>query len=195
MINKNLSSLQDRSLDFFSRYFISNENVRPKRPMSATIKRQPEEVAALLSDIKNLPLFLENLEQVESLVNGGATWYFKSENEQSYSVKIPMITEFQRLEDGFVWASEDKVGFKYSVAIQLEKARANRGTIVRMMVLYDSLAGDLVGVFEKVFGNDAEILSKKNLQRLKAFCEIGHVPTTAGQPSGRDEDKPESMKH
>jgi uncharacterized membrane protein len=182
-----------RSSDFFARFV--KQDVTPKRPFSTTINRSIQEVSAILDDIQNLPLFLENLEEIESIVDGRYQWRFRNEENSTEKLFIPMSMDSGRTKNGYVWETEDGVGFRYSMAILLEPASAGRGTVARIMVLYDSIAGDLVSIFEKIFGNDADIMAKKNLQRLKAFCEIGHVPTTVGQPSGRDEDQPLTLKH
>lgn len=188
----NIENQNQPSPDFFTRY---NKEEAHKRPMSVTIKRSLEDVSAIVNDIQNLPLFMENLEAIESVVDGHYNWRFRDEDDYNLELRIPMVVELNKLKNTYVWESEDAAGFKYSVGLILEHAAANRGTVARMMVMYESAAGDLVGLFEKLFGNDAEMLSKRNLIRLQAFCETGHVPTTQGQPSGRDEDKPSSMKH
>ena len=166
-----------------------------KRPMSATIQKPKSEVFALLSNIKNFPHFLENLEEVDAGDQGKTTWHFRDSVMGGDKLSIPMQLEGESGAQELTWKASDKAGFGYSIAIRLEDAQAGRGTVVRMQVQYDSLAGKLAGMFEKIFGNDAEILTKKNLQRFKAFCETGHVPTIVGQPSGRDEDTSTTTKH
>ncbi len=178
----------------FAKYF--PEDGTGKRPLTQTIhKKTPAEVFTLLKNLDNLPQFFENLSKVESLGPNKANWYFKNNSPSFDSFSVPMSLEFDTNNQGLVWKAEDAAGFDYSVAIELQTAPANRGTIVHMMVAYDNLAGEIAGKFEKLFGKDAEMTSKKNLYRLKAFCETGSVPTTEGQPSGRDEDQPQELKH
>lgn len=193
MVNENLIphppglNLQQptRSLDFFARY--KTEELPSKRPYSVTIKRPLEDVSALLNDIQNLPLFMENLASIESVVDGKFNWRFRDEENDGMEFQIPMVIEMNKVKNTYIWESEDGAGFKYSVGLILERAAGNRGTIARMMVMYDTIAGDIAGMFEKLFGKDAEMLTKKNLNRLQAFCETGHVATTKGQPSGRED--------
>ena len=87
------------------------------------------------------------------------------------------------------------MGFVYTLAIHLEPAQYGRGTVARLIVSYDATSGAIASIFEKMFGGDATLLSRKNLQRLKAFCETGNVPTTDGQSSGREEDLVVPLKH
>jgi uncharacterized membrane protein len=184
---------QTRS-ELFAKYY--PQEGQGKRPMSITVhKRQMSEVFNLLKNLENFPQFFENLSKVELQGEGKANWYFRDNSPSFDSFAVPMSVEFDRNNNGMVWKAEDKAGFNYSVAIELAEAPAQRGTVVRMLVAYDNLAGEIAGKFEKLFGNDAEMISKKNLFRLKAFCETGSVPTTEGQPSGRDEDLAPELKH
>lgn len=199
MDNQKVSSSQKASPlkkyknEIFAKYYA--EEGKAKRPVSETVNKSPAEVFNLLQNLDNFALFFENLEKVEKLDAQRATWYFKNHSPTLKGFSVPMKIEFDRNNHGLIWKAEDGAGFNYSVAIELEPAQAGRGTIVRMMVAYDNLVGEIGGFFAKLFGQDAEVLSKKNLQRLKAFCETGHVPTIEGQPSGRDEDQSPEMKH
>jgi uncharacterized membrane protein len=179
--------------EIFAPYFAADGEA--KRPLSTTIQKSQAEVAAVLRNLQNFPFFFENLESVQTLTDKRSTWNFKNVNDLEMSLAIPMSIQVDVFDQGMIWQSEDAAGFKYSVAVQLETAAAGRGTIVRMMVAYDNLAGEIAGVFEKLFGKDAMIMSRKNLQRFKAFCETGHVPTTEGQSSGREEDQSTESKH
>lgn len=177
----------------FAPYFA--DEAAAKRPHSVTINKPQDEVFLVLRNLDNFPHFFEKLEKVESFAEGSFVWHFRDDTAADGSFAIPIQMKFGENRDSLMWKSEDGAGFAYTVAIKLEPAQAGRGTIARMMVAYDNMVGELAGKFEKFLGKDAEILSKKNLQRLKAFCETGHVPTTQGQPSGRAEDLEPSMKH
>ncbi|MBC7457973.1 MAG: hypothetical protein H7235_06820 [Bdellovibrionaceae bacterium] len=176
----------------FGQYF---KDIDPeKRPFSATINKPLNEVYALLSDTKNFPLFFENLEKIEEVKGEKSKWHFKNTFEQS-TMAIAMKTALEKNGESIQWTSEDGAGIKYDIAAQLFPATGGRGTVVHMLVSYETKIGAVMGFFEKLFGVDADVLTKKNLQRFKAYCETGHVPTTEGQPSGRDEDQSETMKH
>jgi uncharacterized membrane protein len=190
MPSKNISA-QKNKRDFFkanpvfANYFKGEEPA--KRPVSETINRPVTEVTSLLTNIKNLPLFLEYLEMVEAGKGTNTQWHFKNNASSSKALVVPV--NFKTVEgEGVYWQAEDSAGFQYSVGVQIMAAPAGRGTVVRMMTAYESAIGEAAGVVQKLFGKDAEATSKKNLQRFKAFCETGHVPTTEGQSSGREED-------
>jgi len=164
--------------DFFTRY--NKVEAARKPPMSVTIKRSLEDVSAIVNDFQNLPLFMENLETIESVVEGHYNWRFRDENDYRLELRIPMVVELNKLENSYLWESEVEAGFKYSVGLDLERAAADRGTVARMMAIYECSPGDLAGRYEKIFGKDAEMVSKRSLFRLQAFCETGYVPAILG---------------
>ncbi|QDK45672.1 hypothetical protein DOM22_11200 [Bdellovibrio sp. ZAP7] len=171
------------------------EHDEKKLPLSMTIhKKTPEEVFQLLKLPENLPYFFENLSKTEFVSENKNKWFFDANEESPEAFDFVMQSEFDENSPALLWRSEDGAGFDYSVAIELERAQANRGTIARMTVVYDNKAGKFASLFEKFMGKDAETVSRKILGRIKAFCETGSVPTTKGQPSGRAEDLPQ-LKH
>lgn len=162
--------------------------------MSETIQMPGAKVFKLLNQIKNFPYFLENLEKVEFAGNSLYKWHFKNRDEidsdLAVIIKLKSIGKHKLL-----YTTEDGAGFKYAVAIEISPAQANRGTIVRMKTSYEGATGDFVSKIEKLFGKSADTITRKTLQRLKSFCETGHVPTIDGQSSGRDEDQSPDLKH
>lgn len=190
---KSSETARQTQMRLFEKYF--PEEGLGKRPFSVTInKKSVAEVYSALKNIENLPYFFEHLEKVQMKNSNQGEWHFR-DSEQNTVVSMPMNIETDDMASSLVWKSETSAGFNYSIGIFLEPAAADRGTVVRMLVAYDTLAGKTIGRLEALLGKDAMISSKRNLYRLKAFIETGHVPTTEGQPSGREEDKPQSMKH
>lgn len=180
-------------LRLFEKYF--PEDGLGHRPFSLTIsKKSPQEVYTILRNLENLPSFFEHLERVQIINADQADWYF-NEAGIAESVQVPMQLEGDEEAFTLIWKTGTSAGFDYLVGIYLENASAGRGTMVRMLVTYDNMIGEVAGKIERLFGKDAMLTSKKNLYRLKAFIETGHVPTTQGQPSGRDEDEGDQLKH
>ena len=160
------------------------EEAKSRRPHCDTIRKPIGEVAQILANLRNFPEFFEHLEKVESSETGETKWHFRSGHE----LVLPMKRVTSPDANLFIWRSEDDAGLDYTLAIELVEAQANRGTIVRIMTAYASRASGLLAKLEAIFGEEANVMAKRNLQRFKAYCETGHVPTTEGQPSGRDED-------
>ena len=74
------------------------------------------------------------------------------------------------------WKSIPGTKMDISGAILLSAASAGRGTIVQLIF------GPTLSV-----GKIAEAQALISLKRLKAFLETGEIPTTEGQPNGREE--------
>lgn len=160
------------------------DDIKYKRPFSATINRPIDFVSEKLRVLENYPIFFENLKKVETIGEKKSKWFFKSEEE----LMAPMQLIKESSNHFLVWKTEDAAGFDFTFAVSVEEAQANRGTIVRIMSIYDSKTSDILSKLEAVLGTNASITMKKALQRFKAFCETGHFPTVEGQPSGRDKD-------
>ena len=78
------------------------------------------------------------------------------------------------------WKNQATATVQGTLSFSLKKAPANRGTIL-----------SAVATFEKLKSHDEEPSDLMNvfLKRMKALIETGEIPTTKGQPSGRDEIK------
>lgn len=176
----------------YTRFF--PETPEGKRPFSETIMKPLDEVAKHLTNFEKFPMFLENLEKVTTTGENKSDWQFRSQEDLSSSLKVPMRA-ILGINNDYTFQSEDGAGFTYNVRIELVPAQSGRGTIARMSVAYESTTGSIAAIFGKLFGTDANVLAKKNLQRFKAFCETGNVPTTEGQPSGREELHLNQPKH
>jgi uncharacterized membrane protein len=156
-----------------------------KRPFSDTVNKAPGEVMTLLKNAGNLPQFLEGLEKVDPGSAGIESWHFKPRHGAERAKPVPFKTKLEG--NSFTFSSEDKLGFDYNLAVTLTSAPGERGTIVRMIATYKTGTGSALSMVESLFGGDADLHTKKTLQRFKALCETGHVPTIDGQSSGREE--------
>jgi hypothetical protein len=60
---------------------------------------------------------------------------------------------------------------------------------------YSVPGGKLTELVTLMSGESPQVLTLTNLRRLKALMETGEIATVEGQPSGREEDLPPSLKH
>lgn len=83
------------------------------------------------------------------------------------------------------WENKPNSIVKGTLTFQLKNAPANRGTVIYATAAFNELQlkdqepSDLVHYF---------------LKRMKCLVETGEIPTTKGQPSGRDELSPSEDK-
>ena len=60
------------------------------------------------------------------------------------------------------------------------------GTRVTVHLQYNPPGGKLGAGVAKMFGEEPNQTIREDLRRLKQLMEAGEIPTTEGQPSGRD---------
>ncbi len=63
--------------------------------------------------------------------------------------------------------------------------RAGRGCIVRVLMHYRPPMGRASVGIAKLMGRDPNSEAREDLRRFKQLIEVGEIPTTQGQPSGR----------
>ncbi len=68
--------------------------------------------------------------------------------------------------------------------VWFERARGNRGTVVRVELEYRPPAGMLGATFAKVAGQSPEKQVAVDLLRFKQLVETGEIARTEGQPAG-----------
>jgi uncharacterized membrane protein len=69
--------------------------------------------------------------------------------------------------------------------VDFKAAPGDRGTEVRVRLVYHPPLGAAGAAFARLFGEEPAQQVDEDLRRLKRLLELGHVPTTEGQSSGR----------
>lgn len=77
----------------------------------------------------------------------------------------------------------------------MARALADEGTVIALEADYELPGGKLQEWLRMFSGNDPDTVMQVQLKRLKAFLETGEIPTTVGQPSGREEEQPGRTVH
>jgi hypothetical protein len=85
------------------------------------------------------------------------------------------------------WRSLPGSLVKNSGEVIFKEAPGNRGTEVRVQLVYDPPAGSAGAAFARLFGEEPDQQIAEDLRRLKQIMETGEAPTVAGQTSGRIE--------
>ena len=78
--------------------------------------------------------------------------------------------------------------------VEFRPATGGRGTVAEIHLSYEAPAGSAGAALAKLFGEEPEIQVREDLRRFKRLIETGEIPTTEGQPSGRDEDAREERE-
>ncbi len=148
------------------------------RTVSINCPRQ--ELYEFWRDFRNLPLFMENIEDVTILDDTRSHW----------TVRGPADTEFEWnsviTEDVpgelIAWSSEEGASVDNSGRVEFRDSPNDRGTIVTVTVAYTPPGGALGKIFAKVFRREPKIQARHELRRFKQIMETGELPTAAPAP-------------
>lgn len=157
-----------------------------ERVYAVTINKEPLEVFSFFRNFKNLPLFMKDLTAVEVLSKERSHWVVVLKSGAKVEWNAEIIHEVPG--KSISWVSLEGSAVSTRGTVNFEKAPGKLGTVVSLMMDY-SIPGGKLSEFALLFtGETPGLLVLTNLKRLKALLETGEVPTTEGQPSGRDEE-------
>ena len=160
---------------------------------SITINKSPAEIYTFFRNFGNLPYFMKDLVSVRVSSETISHWVVQLEHGPIVKWDAEIIEE--KYAEMISWKTIGKTEVHQTGTIRFSKAAYDRGTVVRLHMSYTIPAGKLGKFATLLVGEDADSIMLINLSRLKAYLETGEVPTTKGQPSGRDEDLAPEMKH
>lgn len=167
-------------------------DIEPAHRYAITIGKDPLQVFTFFRDFKNLPLFMKDLTMVEPLSDKRSHWRVDLKSGAKVEWNAEIVNEIPAKE--ISWISLEGSSVHTSGTLTLEKAPAGLGTVVALTMDY-SIPGGKLSEFALLFtGETPSLLIMNNLKRLKALLETGEIPTTEGQPSGREEDS-STLKH
>lgn len=155
---------------------------RKKRPATVTILKPLPEVYAFFRDFSYFSRGMDELDRVEAVSKDVHRWFARG-SDASWDTKVLVDEAPHR----FAWKSEEGNALNMVGGMTFEPALEGRATVVSMKVIFPSPAGRLAALLKKVQGEDPDTQAIKCLRALKSLLETGEVPTTQGQPSGREE--------
>jgi uncharacterized membrane protein len=150
---------------------------------SIAIDKSPEELYAFWRDLKNLPLFLNNLESVTESDVSKSHWVAKGIGAARVEWDAEIYNEVEN--ELIAWRSLENADVVNAGSVRFQKAPTGRGTYVRVTMNYNPPAGKLGATVAQLLGAEPTQLIKEDLRRLKQIMEAGEVATIAGQSSGR----------
>jgi uncharacterized membrane protein len=153
---------------------------------AVTIDRAPMDVFNFFRNFENLPLFMKDLTLVEVFSDKRSRWRVALKSGAKVEWDAEIINEIPGR--SISWRSLEDSSVKTLGTVNFATAPAGLGTVVSLNMEY-SIPGGKLTEFALLFtGETPEMLVLTNLKRLKALLETGEIPTTEGQPSGRDEE-------
>src|SRR6185369_6596882 len=153
-----------------------NKGVHAKA--SCVVNRSPEEVYSFWRNFENLPRFMKHLESVEDRGDGRSHWAAKGPAGSTVEWEATIIAHVPN--EVITWRSLEGSDVDHAGAVRFERAPGNRGTIVKVNMEYNPLAGVVGAAIAKLFGEEPEQQMEDDLRRFKQVMEVGEVVVSDG---------------
>ncbi|MES2857439.1 MAG: SRPBCC family protein [Bdellovibrionota bacterium] len=191
--DSNLTKASGKNADnTLSRNITGRYHEDDKSQYAVTIGAPPEEVFSFFRDFSNLPTFMKDLKQIQILSPKKSHWVVEVKGRTAeWDAEITS----ERKNEMIAWRSLEGSEVETSGAIYFSPAPGGCGTVVSLSLDYKIPGGKLTEFITFFTGDHPAELAFINLRRLKARLETGEVPTTEGQPSGREENAETIVKH
>lgn len=150
---------------------------------TVTINQSPEALYRFWRNFENLPLFMKHLKFVKVLDNKRSHWIANAPVGNSIEWDAEIVNEEEnRL---IAWTSVEGSDIDNSGFVRFQKAPADRGTEVKVVIEFNPPGGMIGNAIAKLFGEAPAQQVGDDLRRFKQIMETGEIATTEGQPSGR----------
>ena len=157
---------------------------------SVIIDKSPAELYQFWRNFENLPKFMRHLESVTVRDEKLSHWKAKAPLGQTVEWGAELTSDVANERLG--WKSLEGSDIANSGVVEF-RPTADRGTLVRVTMIYEAPGGKLGEFLAKLFGEEPGLQLVDDLHRFKQLMETGRVVTTEGQPSGREPAQPRSM--
>jgi uncharacterized membrane protein len=145
---------------------------------SLIINRSPEEIYQFWRNFENLPRFMPHLEAVQVTDDRRSHWVAKAPAGTSVEWDAE-ITE-DRPNEMIAWRSIEGADVENSGAVYFETAPGNRGTIVKVDIIYNPPGGVIGAAIAKLFGEEPGQQAQESLRCLKQVLETGEIIISDG---------------
>lgn len=142
---------------------------------TVTINRPRQELYAFWRDLRNLPLFMENIQSVTVMDDRRSHWVVRAPADKTVEWDA-RITEDEPGEL-IAWESTGDPDVRNSGRIEFRDSSNGRGTLVRATLVYDPPAGGLGKMVAKLFQREPKIQARRDLRRFKQLMEAGEIAT------------------
>jgi uncharacterized membrane protein len=168
----------------------SGKGIKVER--SVTINRSPEELFVFWRNFENLPRVMEHIESVQCVDEKRSHWRARQSDENFIEWDAEVINE--RANELIAWESLEGSDVRQAGTVRFTLAPGGLGTEVKLAIEYEVPGGFFTNALAKVLRHSPEQQINEDLRHFKQLMEAGEIPTTAGQPAGRDEDKTEKYE-
>jgi uncharacterized membrane protein len=159
---------------------VKNINVRTV----ITVNKARNEVYAFWRNLENLPLFMKHLKTVQNMDNGRSHW---EADIPGLPGPVSWDAEIVKEEEGMLlgWNSLPGATIDNAGKVAFSDAGEN-GTEVRIVITYRAPLGPAGEGIARLLNPLFKTMIKEDLRNFRSYMESGEIPTTNGQPSGRE---------
>lgn len=150
---------------------------------AVTINRPLGDLYRFWRDFEQLPRFMQHLKSVRKLDDRRSHWVAKAPGRRTVEWDAEIIND---VADKMIsWRTIGDSDVTSAGSVHFDDAGPDRGTVVRVKLQYAPPGGKLGAWAAWAFGEEPSQQIHEDLRRLKQLLETGEVPTTKGQPRGK----------
>jgi uncharacterized membrane protein len=150
---------------------------------AVTINASAEVLYAFWRRFELLPQFMDHLVSVSQLDARRSRWTAKAPAGRTVEWEAEIINDLTG--ELISWRTVQGSQVVSAGSVTFAPASGGRGTQVNVRLQYDPPAGKLGAIVASLLGHDPASTIREDLRRFKQLMEAGEIPTTQGQPRGK----------
>lgn len=148
-----------------------------------TIQRSARDLFNFWRNFENLPQVMPHLKSVRVTGEKSSHWIAKGPAGKEIEWDAEITSE--HVNDHISWQSTPGAEIPNKGTVRFEELPGDRGTVVRVAIVYDPPGGFFGSKLAKLFGRSPEQMTGSDLRAFKQLMETGEIATTEGQSAGR----------
>jgi len=151
--------------------------------VAVTIGRRPEELYECWRQLDNLPKFMTHLVSVTPHDTKRSHWVAKAPAGQTVEWDAEILTD--KPNELIGWRTLDGADVISAGSVRFKPSGKENDTEVHVHLQYEPLGGKIGAAIAWLFGDEPSQVIREDLRRFKSLMEAGEVPSTEGQPRGK----------
>ena len=157
---------------------------------SLTINRPASELYAYWRKLENLPNFMKHVKSVTDLGDGQSHWV--ANVVRDIEMEWDARTTVDRPDEMIAWETMPDSMIQHRGYVKF--IPVSKGTEVSVSMEYDPPGAAVGALAGRAVRFIAEQQVKEEIRNFKRLMETGELPTTEGQPSGRQEERQQPLR-
>jgi uncharacterized membrane protein len=144
---------------------------------TVTVNRPRQELYAFWRDLRNLPLFMENIRSITLSDGNRSHWIVDA--PAGHTVEWDAVLTSDEPGSLLTWETVEGASVRNSGRIEFRDSSNGRGTLVTATIEYDAPGGSVGKTIAKLFQKEPQIQVRRDLRRFKQLMEAGEVATSS----------------